>query len=183
MHDNAGNPAQAVSDVRTYAHQGIKLVVGGAFGPDCVAQTPVVGQSDLIAFCGSTDNLDPPAPPHMFGVGLAYTPTIAAYAKVIARYSKKPAVFADKDKSGDESAHYGPLLKAAGTDSILIRTSTRRLVQGLHPERDLAGSRPGSGSPSARAAAISAVATRRLSASAARSTSRTASPPSASRRL
>lgn len=125
VQDNAGNPANAVSQVRSYASQGIKLVVGGAFGPDCAAETPVVGQSDLIAFCGSTDNLDPPAPPHFFGIGLAYTPTIAAYAKVIAKYSHKPAVFADKDKSGDDSAHYGPLsLKAAGTSPILIRTST-----------------------------------------------------------
>jgi len=124
VHDNAGNPAQAVSDLRTYAHQGLKLVVGGAFGPDCAAEAPVSAQSDMIVFCGSTDNLPSPDT-HMFGVGLGYTPTIAAYAKAIARYSKKPAVFADKDKSGDDSAHYGPLaLKAAGTDPILIRTST-----------------------------------------------------------
>jgi branched-chain amino acid transport system substrate-binding protein len=123
VHDNAGNPAQAVSDLRTYAHQGLKLVVGGAFGPDCAAETPVANASNMIVFCGSTDNLDPPFT-HMFGVGLGYTPTIAAYAKVIARYSKKPAVFADKDKSGDDSAHFGPLsLKQAGTNPILIRTS------------------------------------------------------------
>src|SRR5690348_821022 len=124
IHDNAGNPAQAVNDLRTYAHQKLKLVVGGAFGPDCAAEAPISAQSDMIVFCGSTDNLPSPST-HMFGVGLGYTPTIAAYAKVIARFSKKPAVFADKDKSGDDSAHYGPLsLKAAGTDPILIRTST-----------------------------------------------------------
>jgi branched-chain amino acid transport system substrate-binding protein len=123
VHDNAGNPAQAVSDLRTYAHQGLKLVVGGAFGPDCAAEAPVSAQSNMIVFCGSTDNLPSPNT-HMFGVGLGYTPTIAAYAKVIARYSKKPTVFADKDKSGDDSAHFGPLsLTKAGTSPILIRTS------------------------------------------------------------
>lgn len=123
IHDNAGNPAQAVSDLRTFAHQKIRLVVGGAFGPDCAAEAPVSAQSNMIVFCGSTDNLPSPST-HMFGIGLGYTPTIAQYAKVIARYAKKPAVFADKDKSGDDSAREGPLqLKRAGTDPILIRTS------------------------------------------------------------
>ena len=124
VHDNAGNPAQAVSDLRTYAKQKLRLVVGGAFGLDCAAEAPVSAASNMIVFCGSTDNLPQPDT-HMFGIGLGYTPTIAAYAKVIARYSKKPAVFADKDKSGDDSARQAPFqLTKAGTKPILIRTTT-----------------------------------------------------------
>ena len=56
-------------------------------------------------------------------VGLAYTPTIKAAADMIKVDSKKPAVFADKDKSGDDSAREAPAaLKAAGLSPILIRT-------------------------------------------------------------
>ena len=122
VHDNAGNPAKAVADVRSYAQQGYKLIVGGAFGPDCAAEAPVSAQSDTIVFCGSTDNLPQPDT-HMFGVGLGYTPTIKAAAAMISKDSKKPTVFADKDKSGDDSAREGPAqLKAAGTSPILIRT-------------------------------------------------------------
>jgi len=124
VHDNAGNPGKAVSDVRAYAQQGIKLVVGGAFGPDCAAEAPVTAQSDLIAFCGSTDNLPQPDD-HMFGVGLGYTPTIKAAAQMIKdQGTKHVAVFADKDKSGDDSAHEAPLrLKEAGVNTLLIRTN------------------------------------------------------------
>src|SRR5438045_1411479 len=90
----------------------------------CAVEAPVSAASNMIVFCGSTDNLPQPDT-HMFGIGLGYTPTIAAYAKVIARYSKKPAVFADKDKSGDDSARQAPFqLTKAGTKPILIRTST-----------------------------------------------------------
>jgi branched-chain amino acid transport system substrate-binding protein len=122
IHDNAGNPGKAVSDLRTYGQQGIKIVLGGAFGPDCAAEAPASAAQDMLVFCGSTDNL-PEQDDHMFGVGLGYTPTIAAYAKVITKYSKKPAVFADKDKSGDDSAKFGPAsIKAEGGDPLLIRT-------------------------------------------------------------
>ncbi|MBS1887648.1 MAG: ABC transporter substrate-binding protein [Actinobacteria bacterium] len=123
VHDNAGEAAKAVSDLRTFAQEGIKLVVGGAFGPDCAAEAPVSAEAEMIVFCGSTDNLPEPDT-HMFGVGLGYSPTIEAAAKMIAKYSKKPAVFADKDKSGDDSAHEAPLqLKKQGLEPILIRTS------------------------------------------------------------
>jgi ABC-type branched-subunit amino acid transport system substrate-binding protein len=122
IHDNAGNPGKAVSDLRTYGQQGIKIVLGGAFGPDCAAEAPASAAQDMVVFCGSTDNL-PEQDDHMFGVGLGYTPTIDAAAKMITRFSKKPAVFADKDKSGDDSANFGPAaLKAAGADPLLIRT-------------------------------------------------------------
>jgi branched-chain amino acid transport system substrate-binding protein len=122
VHDNAGNPARAVADVRSYAQQGYKLIVGGAFGPDCAAEAPISAREDVIVFCGSTDNLPQPDD-HMFGVGLGYTPTIKAAAEMIKADSKKPTVFADKDKSGDDSAREGPArLKEAGTDPILIRT-------------------------------------------------------------
>jgi branched-chain amino acid transport system substrate-binding protein len=124
VQDNAGEPAKAVSDLRTYAQQGVKLVVGGAFGPDCAAEAPIAAESDMIVFCGSTDNLPEPDD-HMFGVGLGYSPTIEAAAKeLISPYSKKPALFADKDKSGDDTAEEGPKqLEAAGTEPILIRTA------------------------------------------------------------
>ena len=68
--------------MRGYAQQGLKLVLGGAFGPDCAAEAPVSAQSDLIVFCGSTDTLPQPDD-HMFGVGLGYIPTIAAAAQMI----------------------------------------------------------------------------------------------------
>jgi branched-chain amino acid transport system substrate-binding protein len=124
VQDNAGEPAKAVSILRTYAQQGVKLVVGGAFGPDCAAEAPVAAESEMIVFCGSTDNLPEPED-HMFGVGLGYSPTIEAAAKdLISPYSKKPAVFADKDKSGDDTAEEAPKqLEAAGTEPILIRTA------------------------------------------------------------
>src|SRR5262249_55237758 len=113
---------KAVADVRNYAQQGYKIVLGGAFGPDCAAEAPVSAKSDLIVFCGSTDTL-PTQDDHMFGVGLGYIPTIQAAAQMIKGDSKKPAVVADKDKSGDDSAHYAPVaLKGAGLDPILIRT-------------------------------------------------------------
>jgi branched-chain amino acid transport system substrate-binding protein len=122
IHDNAGNPGKAVADVRNFAQQGYKIVLGGAFGPDCAAEAPISAKSDLIVFCGSTDNLPQPDD-HMFGVGLGYTPTIKAAADMIKADSKKPTVFADKDKSGDDSAREAPAaLKAAGLDPILIRT-------------------------------------------------------------
>ena len=122
INDNAGNPGKAVSDVRNYAQQGYKIVLGGAFGPDCAAEAPISAKSDLVVFCGSTDNLPQPDD-HMFGVGLGYTPTIKAAADMIIKDSKKPAVFADKDKSGDDSAREAPAaLKAVGADPILIRT-------------------------------------------------------------
>lgn len=124
VQDNAGEPSKAVSDLRTYAQQGVKLVVGGAFGPDCAAEAPIAAESEMIVLCGSTDNLPEPDD-HMFGVGLGYSPTIEAAAKeLISPYSKKPAVFADKDKSGDDTAEEAPKqLEAAGTEPILIRTS------------------------------------------------------------
>ena len=122
VNDNAGNPGRAVSDVRNDAQQGYKIVLGGAFGPDCAAEAPISAKSDLLVFCGSTDTLPQPDD-HMFGVGLGYSPTIAAAAQMIKQYSKKPAVFADKDKSGDDSAREAPAaLKAAGLSPILIRT-------------------------------------------------------------
>jgi branched-chain amino acid transport system substrate-binding protein len=123
IHDNAGDPAKAVTDLRTFAQEGIKLVVGGAFGPDCAAEAPISAEEEMIVFCGSTDNLPEPDD-HMFGVGLGYSPTIEAAAEMIAKYSKKPTVFADKDKSGDDSAEEAPKrLKEQGLEPILIRTN------------------------------------------------------------
>jgi branched-chain amino acid transport system substrate-binding protein len=123
IHDNAGDPSKAVSDIKTFQSQGIKVVLGGAFGPDCAAEAPVTAAAQLVAFCGSTDDLPDPDT-HMFGVGLGYTPTIVETTKLIQRYApKKAAVFADKDKSGDDSARIGPAdLKKLGVQPVLLRT-------------------------------------------------------------
>lgn len=123
IHDNAGDPSKAVSDVRTFASQGIKVMLGGAFGPDCAAEAPATAAAQIVDFCGSTDDLPQPDT-HMFGVGLGYTPTIINTTKLIQKYApKKAAVFADKDKSGDDSAHIGPAdLKKLGVTPVLERT-------------------------------------------------------------
>jgi branched-chain amino acid transport system substrate-binding protein len=123
IHDNAGDPSKAVSDVRTFASQGIKVMLGGAFGPDCAAEAPATAAAQIVDFCGSTDNLPSPDT-HMFGVGLGYSPTIVQTTKLIKRYApKKAAVFADKDKSGDDSATIGPAdLKKLGVSVVLERT-------------------------------------------------------------
>jgi branched-chain amino acid transport system substrate-binding protein len=123
IHDNAGDPSKAVSDVRTFSQQGVKVMLGGAFGPDCAAEAPVTAAAQIVDFCGSTDDLPSPDT-HMFGVGLGYTPTIVQTTKLIQTYApKKAAVFADKDKSGDDSARIGPAdLKNLGVTPVLIRT-------------------------------------------------------------
>ncbi|HKN93256.1 MAG TPA: ABC transporter substrate-binding protein [Thermoleophilaceae bacterium] len=123
IHDNAGDPSKAVSDVRTFASQGIKVMLGGAFGPDCAAEAPATAAAQIVDFCGSTDDLPQPDT-HMFGVGLGYTPTIVQTTKLISQYApKKAAVFADKDKSGDDSATIGPAdLKKLGVTPVVIRT-------------------------------------------------------------
>lgn len=123
IHDNAGDPSKAVSDVRTFASQGIKVMLGGAFGPDCAAEAPATASAQIVDFCGSTDDLPQPDT-HMFGVGLGYTPTIVQTTKLIQTYApKKAAVFADKDKSGDDSATIGPAdLKKLGVTPVVIRT-------------------------------------------------------------
>src|SRR5207249_10620019 len=74
IQDNAGDPSRAVSEVRDFVHSGIKVVLGGSFGPDCAAEAPISAQSQVVVFCGSTDDLPQPDT-HMFGVGTGYTPT------------------------------------------------------------------------------------------------------------
>jgi branched-chain amino acid transport system substrate-binding protein len=123
IQDNAGDPSRAVTEVRDFVHQGIRVVLGGAFGPDCAAEAPISAQSEVVVFCGSTDDLPQPDD-HMFGVGTGYTPTILKTTALIKRFAKKAAVFADKDKSGDDSARIGPAdLKAIGVTPILERTN------------------------------------------------------------
>lgn len=123
IHDNAGDPSKAVSDVRTFSQQGAKVILGGAFGPDCAAEAPASASLQVVVFCGSTDDLPQPDT-HMFGVGLGYTPTIAETTKLIQSFApKKAAVFADKDKSGDDSARIGPAnLEKLGVTPVLKRT-------------------------------------------------------------
>src|SRR5690242_21246028 len=57
IHDNAGDPSKAVSDVKTFSSQGIKVMLGGAFGPDCAAEAPATAAAQIVDFCGSTDDL------------------------------------------------------------------------------------------------------------------------------
>ena len=122
VRDNAGTPAKAVSDLRTFAQEGTKIVLGGVFGPNCAAEAPVAIQSELLVFCLSTDDL-PEQSDHMFGIGTGYRETIRSYAEMMARYSERTAVFADKEISGDHSARQAPEnLKEFGNDPILIRT-------------------------------------------------------------
>jgi ABC-type branched-subunit amino acid transport system substrate-binding protein len=98
-------------------------MLGGAFGPDCAAEAPATASAQIVDFCGSTDDLPQPDT-HMFGIGLGYTPTIIQTTKLIQQYApKKAAVFADKDKSGDDSARIGPAdLKKVGVQPVLLRT-------------------------------------------------------------
>jgi branched-chain amino acid transport system substrate-binding protein len=122
IQDNAGDPSRAVSELKQFESQGIQVVLGGAFGPDCAAEAGVVNAANMVDFCISTDDLPQPDT-HMFGVGTGYTPTILQTTALIKRFAKIAAVFADKDKSGDDSARIGPAdLKAIGVKPLLYRT-------------------------------------------------------------
>jgi branched-chain amino acid transport system substrate-binding protein len=101
--DNAGNPSQAVSDLRQFSQQGINLVLGGAFGIDCDAEAPVAAKLNQVVLCGSTDDL-PSGDSNMFGIGPGYSPTLKVYAQLLRRFGTKAAVFSDNSSDGGSEA-------------------------------------------------------------------------------
>jgi branched-chain amino acid transport system substrate-binding protein len=122
IQDNAGDPSKAVSQLRQFVDSGYDVVLGGAFGVNCAAESAIAAQSPVIVFCISTDNL-PDDDQHMFGIGTGYDVTIDAYAEVLAKQAKTVAVFADKVKSGDDSARQAPAdLEKRGVKVLLERT-------------------------------------------------------------
>lgn len=104
LEDNAGNPSQAVSQLRQFSSQGINLVLGGAFGIDCDAEAPVAAKLNQVAICGSTDNL-PANDTNMFGIGPGYTPTLQVYSRLQRRFGTKSVIFSDNSSDGGAEAH------------------------------------------------------------------------------
>jgi branched-chain amino acid transport system substrate-binding protein len=122
IQDNAGDPSKAVSQLRQFIDSGYEVVLGGAFGINCAAESAIAAKADVIVFCISTDNL-PEDDAHMFGIGTGYDVTIDHYAEVLANQAKTVAVFADKVKSGDDSARQAPAdLEKRGVKVLLERT-------------------------------------------------------------
>lgn len=122
VQDNAGDPSKAVSELRQFIQNGDQVVLGGVFGQDCDAESAIAAKSPVIAFCISTDVL-PSDDAHMFGIGTGYDVTIQHYADVLSKQAKKIAVFADKTKSGDDSAELGPnALRQRGVTVLVQRT-------------------------------------------------------------
>jgi branched-chain amino acid transport system substrate-binding protein len=122
IQDNAGDPSKAVSQLRQFIDSGYDVVLGGAFGINCAAESAVAAKADVIVFCISTDNL-PEDDSHMFGIGTGYDVTIDHYAEVLSQQAKTVAVFADKVKSGDDSARQAPAdLEKRGVKVLLERT-------------------------------------------------------------
>lgn len=109
LEDNAGNPSQAVSQLRQFSSQGINLVLGGAFGIDCDAEAPIAAKLNQVVFCGSTDDL-PSGDTNMFGIGPGYTPTLKVSAKLLRRFGTTAVVFSDNSADGGAEA------KALATD-------------------------------------------------------------------
>lgn len=122
LEDNAGDPAQAISQLRQFASQGINVVLGGAFGVDCDAEAPIAATLKQVVFCGSTDNL-PAGDSNMFGIGPGYTPTIKATVALIKRFAKsKAAVFADLSADGGDSIRAGSAdMRALGLTPVAER--------------------------------------------------------------
>jgi len=122
IQDNAGDPSKAVQQLRQFVDSGYDVVLGGAFGVNCAAESAVAAQSDVIVFCISTDNL-PEDDSHMFGIGTGYDVTNDIYAEVLSKQVKSVAVFANKEKSGDDSARQiPPALEKRGVKVLLQRT-------------------------------------------------------------
>lgn len=122
IQDNAGDPSKAVSQLRQFIDSGYDVVLGGAFGVNCAAESAIAAKSPVVVFCISTDNL-PEDDQHMFGIGTGYDVTIDHYAEVLSQQAKTVAVFADKVKSGDDSARQAPAdLEKRGVKVLLERT-------------------------------------------------------------
>lgn len=103
LEDNAGDPSQAVSQLRQFSAQGINLVLGGAFGVDCDAEAPIAIKLDQLVMCGSTDDL-PAGDSHMFGIGPGYTPTLKVSAKLLKRFGNTAVIFSDNSSDGGGEA-------------------------------------------------------------------------------
>ncbi len=122
IQDNAGDPSKAVSQLRQFIDSGYDIVLGGAFGINCSAEASIAAKAPVVVLCISTDDL-PEDDEHMFGIGTGYDVTHEAYAEVLSKQAKKVAVFADKIKSGDDSARQAPqYLSERNVDYILERT-------------------------------------------------------------
>jgi branched-chain amino acid transport system substrate-binding protein len=122
VQDNAGDPSKAVAQLRQFVSDGVPIVLGGAFGINCAAESAIAAKSDVVVLCASTDTL-PEDDTHMFGIGPGYDVTTDAYAAALAKEGKKIAVFADKVKSGDDSADLSPeAIEAQGATTLIERT-------------------------------------------------------------
>jgi branched-chain amino acid transport system substrate-binding protein len=122
LEDNAGDPAQAISQLRQFASRGINVVLGGAFGVDCDAEAPIAATLKEVVFCGSTDNL-PANDSNMFGIGPGYTPTIKDTVALIKRFAKsKAGLFADLSADGGDSITAGSAdMRAVGLTPVVER--------------------------------------------------------------
>jgi branched-chain amino acid transport system substrate-binding protein len=101
--DNAGNPSQAVSQLRQFNSQGINLVLGGAFGIDCDAEAAVAISLHQVVMCGSTDDL-PANDTNMFGIGPGYSPTLKVSSRLLRSYGTKAVIFSDNSSDGGAEA-------------------------------------------------------------------------------
>lgn len=142
LEDNAGNPSQAVSQLRQFQSQGINLVLGGAFGIDCDAEAPVAAKLNQLVMCGSTDDL-PSGDSNMFGIGPGYTPTLKVTAGLLKRFGPKAAIFSDNSSDGGAEAHaLAADLKQIGVSSSIEQypvtattfTSEMQAAVATHPD-------------------------------------------------
>jgi branched-chain amino acid transport system substrate-binding protein len=142
LEDNAGNPSQAVSQLRQFQTQGVNLVLGGAFGIDCDAEAPVAAKNNQLVLCGSTDDL-PGGDTNMFGIGPGYTPTLKVTARLLRRFGTKAAIFSDNSSDGGAEAHaLAADLKQVGVSSTIQQypvtattfTSEMQSAVATHPD-------------------------------------------------
>lgn len=142
IQDNAGDPSQAVSQLRQFSSQGINLVLGGAFGVDCDAEAPVAASLKQVVFCGSTDDL-PAQDSNMFGIGPGYTPTLKVSAQLLKRFGNNAVIFSDNSADGGaEAKALKADLAAIGVNSSLEQypvnattfTSEMQAAVSKHPD-------------------------------------------------
>ena len=135
IQDNAGDPSKAVQQLRQFVDSGYDVVLGGAFGVNCAAESAVAAQSDVIVFCISTDNL-PEDDSHMFGIDTGYDVTNDIYADVLSKQVKSVAramlKYALPNAAPDEHRRAANLLKqeAPRPASLGAPASRREPAQG-----------------------------------------------------
>jgi branched-chain amino acid transport system substrate-binding protein len=103
VRDNAADPNEAVANIREFADNGIGVVVGPVWGPDCHATSAFVARADMVAFCIAGDTL-PERDDHMFGVGTDYTATTDANFDLMGDLGGSVGMFAPETRSGDDKA-------------------------------------------------------------------------------